>query len=198
LISLDAGQLAALNTRVRGMTLLIDLEFLSGTQYVTTYAVDIIANGHTYVALGNVLSVSAFRESESLAMDKLTLKLSLVNNAMLAYVIGAATEYRNRAVRIYVQLINETWTPVQLPKLRWFGVMDKVSISRSPNKEGLGSGSISLVCQRAGLSRFRTSMGLRLTDYQQQLEYPGDRGLEYTQSLIEDPTVWVTAKFQEQ
>lgn len=197
MITLDGGQQAVLNTRVRGMTLLLDMEFSTGTMYATTFAVDIPANSHNYTALGNLLSVSPFRESETLSLDKMSISLSLVNNAMLAYVIGPASVYRNRKVRIYVQLIDENWAPTQAPKLRWSGIMDKVSVSRSPNKDGLGSGNITMACQRVGLTRFRSAVGLRLTDYQQQLEFPGDKGLEYTQGLIEDPPVWLSAKFQQ-
>ena len=197
MIGLDGGQQTVINSRVRGMTLLLDLEFSTGTQYLTTYGVNIPANGHDYVALGNLVSVSPFRESASLSLDKMTLRLSLVNTAMLAYVIGPASVYRNRKVRIYVQLIDDKWVPVQAPKLRWSGVMDKLSITRNPSKDGLGSGSIDLECQRAGLVRFRNSTGLRMTHYQQQLDYPGDLGLEYTQQLVETPPVWLSAKFQE-
>jgi hypothetical protein len=197
MITVDGGQQAILDSSVRGATYLIDVEWLSGTQYYNTFVTPIVANGHTYTGLGNLLTISPMRESESLSMEKLTLRLSLVDTAMLAYSIGPATEYRNRAVRIYLQLLGETWAPVQNPILRWSGVMDTVKIERKPSQTGLGTGSIEMLCMRAGLSRFRNSTGLRMSHEQQQLDYPGDMGLEYTESLVKTPPVWLSKKFLE-
>lgn len=198
MITTTPGQDVVLNSSVRGITLLIDLEFTSGAQYITTFSSPIPANGHSYTAVGNLLSISDFRESEVLSTDKMTLRVSLVNNAMLAYVIGPASEYRGKAVRIYVQLLDDKWIPVEAPILRWSGYMDKVRINRSPSKEGQGTGNIELICQRNGLARFRNTTGLRMTDAQQQLDYPGDLGLEYTEKLITEPPVWLTKRFQMQ
>jgi hypothetical protein len=177
--------------------LLVDLEFVSGTQYLTTFSSPIVANGHTYTAIGNLLSVSDFRESEVLSTDKLSIKLSLVNTAMLAYVVGPASEYRNRNVRIYAQLLDDKWVPVELPILRWTGIMDKVRVTRRTSKTESSSGDVELICQRSGLSRFRNVLGFRMSDAQQQSDYPGDLGLEYTEQLLTNPPVWLSKSFQE-
>lgn len=197
MIPYTAGQESRVNASVRGVTLLIDLEFASGTIYATTFSMPIVANGETYTALGNVLTVSDFRESEVLTTDKLSLKLSLVSSAMLAYVIGPASEYRNRSVRIYAQLLSDTWVPVELPILRWVGYMDKVRVTRRTSKTDTSSGEIELVCQRAGLARFRNQLGFRMSHAQQQLDFPGDMGLEYTEQLVTNPPVWMSKTFQE-
>lgn len=198
MIGINAGQQAVFNASVRGVTLLVDLEFSTGTIYATTFSSPIVANGHTYTAVGNVLSVSEFRESEVLATDKLTLKVSIVNTAMLAYAIGPASVYRGRPVKIYIQLLNDKWVPVEAPLLRWVGFMDKVRINRQSNQTGEDQGSIDLICQRAGLARFRNTIGYRMTHAQQQLDYPGDMGLEYTESLLNNPPPWMSKRFQTQ
>lgn len=197
MIPLTSGQSDRFNASVRGLTLLVDLEFASGTQYLTTFGSPIVANGHTYTAIGNLLSVSDFRESEVLSTDKLSIKLSLVNTAMLAYVVGPASEYRNRSVRIYAQLLDDKWVPVELPILRWTGIMDKVRVTRRTSKTEGSSGDVELVCQRSGLARFRNVLGFRMSDAQQQSDYPGDLGLEYTEQLLTDPPVWMSKRFQE-
>ncbi len=197
MIPLTSGQSDRFNASVRGLTLLVDLEFVSGTQYLTTFSSPIVANGHTYTAIGNLLSVSDFRESEVLSTDKLSIKLSLVNTAMLAYVVGPASEYRNRNVRIYAQLLDDKWVPVELPILRWTGIMDKVRVTRRTSKTESSSGDVELICQRSGLSRFRNVLGFRMSDAQQQSDYPGDLGLEYTEQLLTNPPVWLSKSFQE-
>ena len=197
MIPYTTGQGATINATVRGVTLLVDLEFASGTIYATTFSVPIVANGETYTALGNVMSVSDFRESEVLTTDKLSIKLSLVNTAMLAYVIGPASEYRNRSVRIYAQLVNDAYLPVEAPILRWAGYMDKVRVTRRTSKTESSSGEVELICQRAGLSRFRNVLGFRMSHAQQQLDFPGDMGLEYTEQLVTNPPIWMSKRFQE-
>jgi hypothetical protein len=198
MIPVNAGQLAVLGSSVRGVTLLVDLDFETGPLYVTTFSSPIVANAHTYTAVGNLLSVSEFRESEVLSTDKLTLKVSLVNTAMLATTIGPASVYRGRTVKIYIQLLNDKWVPVEAPILRWVGFMDKVRINRQPSQTGPGQGNIELICQRAGLARFRNSVGFRMTHAQQQVDYPGDMGLEYTETLLTDPPPWMSKRFQMQ
>lgn len=198
MITYTAGQDAQVNASVRGVTLLIDMEFASGAIYATTFSSPVDANGRTYTALGNALSVSDFRESEVLTTDKLSVRLSLVNTAMLQYAIGSASEYRNRNIRIYVQLLNAEWSPVQAPILRWVGYMDKVRINRRTSKTEGSSGDVELICQRTGLSRFRNVLGFRMSHAQQQLDFPGDMGLEYTEQLVSNPPVWMSKRFQEQ
>jgi hypothetical protein len=195
-ITVNSAQQAILDSSARGAAYLIDMEWLSGTGYYTSFVTPITANGHVYTALGSVLSVSQLRESENLGLEKLALGISIVDTAMLAYAIGPAAEYRNRAIRIYVQLLNDRWVPVEAPMLRWAGVMDKVRVERKVSAGGGGSGSIDMTCIRAGLSRFRKSVGLRMSHEQQQLEFPGDMGLEYTEALLKEPPVWVSKAFQ--
>lgn len=194
-ISLTGPQEATLESQARGFTVLLDLEFSTGTIYVTPYSVDIPANGHTYTALGSLLSVSPVRESESLSTEKLKLKLSIASTAMLAYAIGPASVYRGRNVRLYYQMIGSHHEPLHAPIQRWSGIMDRISIDRSPSKTGKGSGSIEMECIRNGLARLRTAAPILMTNEQQQRQYPGDLGLEYTDSLVRKPPVWLSKAF---
>ena len=45
---------------------------------------------------------------------------------------------------------------------------------------------------RAGLQR-SAQTGLRMTHAQQQIEYPGDMGFEYTEALVNNPIIWFVA-----
>lgn len=197
MITLDAGQLARIANSVHGAAQLIELDFSGGLQRLTTAPVTITVGGETYTGLGDFLRVSNQTESENQGQDRLTLSLSIVNPAMVALALGAVNTYRNRFARVHLQLFDETWQPVSTKIQRWTGYMDKVSIKRSPAKDGPGSGAIELACVRAGLARFRNATGLRLTDAQQQQRFPGDRGLENMQALVEKPSTWLSKKFQQ-
>jgi hypothetical protein len=80
---------------------------------------------------------------------------------------------------------------------RWTGTMEPVRITRRVQAGGPSSGRIEMPCTRNGMSRARNYQGLRLTHAQQQAIYPADMGLEYLQALIEQPTLWLSKRFQE-
>lgn len=198
-LTLDGTATARAAADVAGIHWLVELDFQAGTQYLTTWPLTLSIGGNDYIGLGDLLGVSTLGESEDPAAERLTLSLNIVNTAMLAATLGAATTYRGRAARLYGQFIGEDLQPAGAPVQRWAGYMDKVTINRTPSppEGGSSSGNIELRCVRAGQARFRNSTGLRLTDAQQQQRYPGDKGLEYISALIEKPVVWLSTRFQQ-
>jgi len=200
MLTLDATALARAAAAEAGIQLLIELQFSSGTQYITTWAMNIVSGGNTYLGLGDLVSVSQLGESADQGADKLVLGASIVNTAMLAALIGPATVYRNRRAKISAQFIDNTFQPAGAAVLRWTGFMDRVTVERKPaNPEGGGAtGKINLECWRAGQSRMRNAGGLRRTHAQQmQRTANADTGLRYTQQLIEQPSLWLSKRFQQ-
>jgi hypothetical protein len=197
-LTLDGTATARAASGVAGLHWLIEFDFSGGTQYFTTWSDTVTIAGHDYIGRGNLLSVSNVLESEDPAADKLTFALNAVNSALIALVLGPVTTYRNRPVRLYGQFFDDTFKPAGAPVLRWQGYMDKVQIPRTPSppEGGPSSGRIELQCVRAGQARFRNATGLRLTDAQQQQRFPGDLGLQYVQTLVEQPSLWLSKRFQ--
>jgi hypothetical protein len=184
---------------VAGVAWLAQLDFTTGTLYVTTAPQNLTVGANTYTGLGSLVSVAQLNESADSGAEKITLSLSVANTAMLALAIGAVETYRGRAVRLYLQLFDEQFKRVGNPVQRWSGSMDRVQINRrpaDPGSSGAGGGSIDLQCSRAGMARARNFQGQRLTDVQQRIAYPGDTGLRYVRKLIEEPTPWLTVAFQ--
>lgn len=198
-VVLDANAAARIATTVRGVAALVDLDFTSGTIRYTSSPIKITVDGNMYTAYGNLVDIGTMTESESNSAEKMTLKFTVVNNAMLALCLGNIDNYRGKAVRIYFQLMTDRFVPDGAPVRRWSGYMDKVQVTRqrSDPDGGASSGKIEIVCSRAGMARARNYQGRRLTNTQQQQRYPGDRGLEYLQALIEQPARWLSKKFQE-
>ena len=199
MITLSSEQLAAVSGTVRGAVMLLEMQFASGTQYKTTHTSPIVFGGNTYTALGQVLAVSPLDETGTVKTDRLKLRASIVDTAILAFLIGPASEYRNRRIKIYVQLLGTEWQPVADPIQRWSGFMDKISVVRNTagaTGDTRASGYIEMTCVRAGLQRFRAEDGLRMTHAQQQLEYPGDMGFEYIELLVNSPIIWLSQDFQ--
>jgi hypothetical protein len=199
-LTLDGTASARITASVRGVAWLVDLDFASGTLYYTTAPVSITANGHTYQGYGDLVDVSALAESEDTNAEKLTLGIALVNTAMLAATIGNIDNYRGKRARLWLQLFDDTFKPAGAPIQRWAGFMDRVVVERKPAPPtgGPSGGRIKLECSRAGMARARNASGLRLTHAQQQQRFPGDNGLEYMQTLIETPSLWLSKRFQQQ
>lgn len=194
---------------VVGAAWLAELDFwVSGAlamQCVTTAAQSITATtgtgSHTYIGLGALVGVANVAEGPDASAEKITLSLSIVDQAMIAATLGNVEGYRGRAARLYLQLYDEAFQPVANPVQRWSGVMDKVQITRraaDPQSPGAASGTIEMQCSRAGMARARHYGGLRLTHQQHQSRWAGDTGLQYMRTLIEQPAQWLSKRFQEQ
>lgn len=186
---------------VAGVAWLLQLDFSSGTIYLTTAPQTLTTGGNTYTGLGALVSVGNLSESADSSAEKITLSLAVASSAMLALALGNVEGYRGRAVRLYLQLFDAQFAPVASPLQRWSGSMDKVQITRQPaeaGSPGAGGGSIDLQCSRSGMARARYYQGLRLTHQQHQSRWAGDTGLQYARTLIEQPALWLSKRFQEQ
>jgi hypothetical protein len=205
MLTFDGTATTALASGARTPAMLMEFDFLSGVQYWTNWSVSLpgIDSGsgggaQTYVGKGAIFNVSNLLNSENPANEKLRISIPIVNQAMFAAAVGDASQYRNRPMRLYIQVLNSTYQPAGAPVLFYDGVMDKHSIERerAPHGGGAQGGKIVLYCAKRGLSFARRAGGLRLTDAQQRAEFPGDLGAEYIASLIEKPSQWLSQDFQ--
>lgn len=173
---------------------LAELDFAApiGTLRYTTLPMDVTIGGQVFGGVGGNVTVSPVRESEDAAADKIVISIAIVDAAMLAAALGPADRYRNRPVRLYLQIFDAAFVPQGTRVLRWQGYMEPVRVPR----QGQG-GRIELPCSRAGLARSRNTQGLRVTHAQWSRRYSGERGLEYLQGLVNQPYAWLTRRFQE-
>lgn len=198
-LTTDTAAASAIAAPARGAHWLIDLDFASGMLRLTTWPLTVTIAGQEYIGLGQLLEVGGVSESEDASADKLTISLSVVNSAMLAQTLGNIEGYRGRRARLALQMFGADFQPAGSPIPRWTGYMNPVEVPRtpSPKEGGPSTGRINLPCTRAGIARARNYEGRRLTHAQQQADYPGDRALEGLQLLIEQPTLWLSKRFQE-
>ena len=187
---------------VGGVAWLVELAFTSGTLRYTTAPVTVTEGGHDWLGWGAVVTVGNVTESEEVLGDAIVLGLSIVDQALIAASLGNVGNYRGRPATLYLQLLDATFRPAGAKVRRWAGVMDRVEIKRTAGdmEGGAGgdsSGVIELRCSRVGVARMRNAGGLRLTQEQPQRRYPGDTGLQYVRTLIEQPSLWLSKRFQE-
>lgn len=181
---------------VFGAAWLVQMNFASGVQRFTTFPLTLPVDGFNWLGFGALTSVGNVTESEEVQADAIVLGLSIVDPALIAASVGNVENYRGRRVDVYLQLLTPEFQPAGPKRRRWSGLMDKVEIRRATGEEE-STGTIEMRCSRAGIGRMRNAQGLRLTHEQQLRRYPSDTGLRYVRTLIEQPALWLSKKFQE-
>jgi hypothetical protein len=190
-VTVDA-QLASKNVPV---LYLAQLDFVSGTQRLTNWSHNLPWAGHTWVALGSMVSVSAVKASERTDYPAMDLGLQVANNAMLALATGNPNEYRGRPVTVWHAFLDDQLRPLGDPEVCWAGDMDQVRLNTGTGEEGDG-GSIVLRCEQQGKDT-RAVRSLRLNNAQHQKRYPGDTFLSRIEGLNGKPVPWLSVRFQQ-
>jgi hypothetical protein len=197
-LSLDATAAARIASTVRAVAWLVDLDFAPAMVRYTNWPLDVTVGANTYLGLGTLAEVGTVAESENTSAETITLGFQ-VQPAVLAATLASPENYRGRRVQLWLQLFDDAFQPAGAPVLRWAGTMQPVKVTREPSPAtgGASTGRIELPCTRSGMARVRHAQGLRLSHAQQQQRYPGDLGLAYMHTLIEQPSLWLSKRFQE-
>jgi hypothetical protein len=139
-------------------------------------------NGHIWMGLGIMVSISSIRESVDIRADGITLTLSGIPNEMLS--LGLNEAVQGNPVRIWFGVLDEQDNVIADPYMAFAGRMDVPTIT-----EEATTASISLSVENRLIDLQRTRER-RYTDNDQQIDYPGDRGLEYVPNVQEWNGIW--------
>lgn len=169
----------------------IQFDFAASTSRLSTANFPIDWGGYTWSGVGAVGSIGAIEESDGLESHPLNFTINAAQPSWLALAIGDVAAYRGRPAKMYMCPLDESFQMVDTPVQCWTGIMDMVSTS--VNGE---SGSITLKCETSSYGLKRRP-ALRLNDAQQRKDHPTDTGLSYLTSLIADPGIWLSKRFQQ-
>lgn len=164
---------------------LFEFEFLSGTQRFTDRQGYLSVDGHDWLGVGKLLSVSGLEQSRGMSAPQATFTLSGVDAFLLNVAANGSSEATGRPCCVYIQFLNANSEPLDQKIAIWPGIMDIVSLSAS-----LGWQTISLTAETLFVDRIRAPWGLQ-TDTDQQARWPGDRGFEFMSSLIFKTVNWL-------
>lgn len=192
-ITTNAGFDTAAAAAAQGVLYLVQLEFGTGTMYLTNWPHTITVSGQDYTGLGNLGAVGPMKESEDGAVQTVDLELSQVNASLLSLALGAVSNYQGRAVRIYTALTDTNLVLSGAPVLRFSGWMNLVQIRPGDD----GTGTIVLQCATGGYDLRRNPTALRMNDAQHQARHPGELGFVYVSDLIARPQQWLSKRFQQ-
>jgi len=196
MLNLGTSVNSQIATKVIGGVWLVEMFFASGTQRLTNWPLSLTYGANTYTGLGTVGSVGNLTESEANTDKRTTLTLSPVRTELLALALGNVEGYRGKPVNIYLWAIGDNYQPVGNPLLRFFGVMDQVSVKRNAGQSGEVTGSIEMTCLPGGADSTRKGSTLRMNNAQHQSRHPGERGFEYVNDLLANEQVWLSKNFQ--
>lgn len=182
--SLDAPTQTALQQPHVTMLLLIEMQWDSGTQYLTSAPHDIAWGGHTYVAAQGIGSIEATTETDTEARG-LTFTLSAVP---LSAIAGALTEpVQGRPVVLRLGVVDAGVLRVDANS--WSGRFDVMTVDDSS-----GSPSIRVTAEHAMLA-WQTPKGTLFSDQDQQNEHSGDLFFEFAAQMAEATIVWPSKAF---
>ncbi|MBJ6986948.1 MULTISPECIES: hypothetical protein [unclassified Devosia] len=169
------------------VAVLFEFEFASGTQRFTDREGYLTVDGHEWLGLGQLLSVSGLEQSVKMSAPQATFMLSGVDAFLVSVAANGSYEATGRPCAVYLQFLTEAGTSLDSKIAIWAGVMDTPRMSAR-----LGQQAISLTAETLFVDRVRAPWGLQ-TDTDQQARWPGDRGFEFAPSLLFKTVNWLRA-----
>jgi hypothetical protein len=161
-------------------------EFDSGDVLAWSGYGDITWGGDTYLGIGDFGGVDKVDETSDVRANGVTLTLSGIPSQLLA--IALLEPYQGRPCTLFLGALNlTTGVLVGTPYPLISGRMDVMTI-----EEGADTGTITLTVENRLIELFRTKER-RYTHEDQQIDFPGDLGLEYVAGLQEKPINWGVA-----
>jgi hypothetical protein len=175
-----AQETALLDGTVRQVAL-VELEFSSGTTRNHTGVGTITWNGNDYQGLGNLGSMGAIEEANDLQAQGFTLTLSGVNPANVALALGE--QYQGRAARVYIALLDANHQLIGEPIGPFRGRMDTMDAEIGQEAKL----TLTIYSRLADWERARIR---RYNNADQQAQFPGDKGMEFVEQMVEKELVW--------
>lgn len=169
----------------------VEFQFLSATIRLSTANQTITWGGFEWLGLGQLGGISPIDESDGLESSSVNFTLNAAEQSWLALAVGAVEEYRGRVAKMYFCPLDDGFQPIDIPVQCWSGIMDTVSIGLEGE-----NGGVTLKCETAAYGLKRRP-ALRINAAQQRKKHPTDSGFDYLNSIIAQPQMWLSRRFQQ-
>ncbi|WP_020474570.1 hypothetical protein [Zavarzinella formosa] len=179
-VSVD--NLAAMEADCVCPVIFVKLELDSGDILVHSRTGDITWGGDTYLGMGQFGEIGLVREDTELGRNPVDLTLSGIDEALISVLLGEY--YQGREATVYIGFLDlVTFQLVDTPEYLYGGMIDNSTITRDQNA------TITLRVENEE-ARWDTPNVRRFNNADQQLRYPGDKGLEYMEQMAEKQLNW--------
>ena len=169
------------------MLIFVELDFDDEAVRVTNAPYTFQWNGYSWIGLGKLGGIEAIDEGSSLEARGIALQVSGVpvsgegDSEFIEIALGE--HYQGRDCRVWVAVLDDQFSIVGNPKLIFLGRMDDMDIV-------LGATATITLRAQSRLADLERPRVLRYNDATQQELYPGDRGLEFVEQMVEKAVVW--------
>jgi hypothetical protein len=180
---LNASLSTAITEPVVAPAFFFKAEFPGGDLLAWSGYGNITFGGDTYLGVGDFGGVDKVDETADVRANGAAFTLSGIPSELIA--IALLEEYQGRPCTLFLGALNLTnGTIIGTPYPILSGRMDVMSI-----EEGADTGTITLTVENRLIELYRAKER-RYTHEDQQIDFPGDLGLEYVAGLQEKPINW--------
>lgn len=180
--SLSAGMITEVTAKSLSPILLMKAEFDSGDLNLWTGIGSLTYNGDTYVGAGNLIGVSAVKESIGVEAHGVNFSLSGLPTSLIS--LALTEDYQGRAASCWFAALDSAGALVSSPYLLFKGRMDVLEIL-----EGGETATLTMRCENL-LIDFRRQKTRRYSDDDQKEAYSTDRGLEFVDQMQDREIIW--------
>ena len=157
--------------------ILVEATFKSSTVYVWSGIGTVSWNGHSWQGVGSLGNLSTVEESSNVDAKGIAISLSGIDPTLLSDVLG---DYQvGLPVNVYLALFDASNAIIADPLLSFAGRMDEPRITMDGQ-----SATIDINCE-SRLVEMNVAVDRRYTNEDQQLDYPGDAGFAFVNSIQE-------------
>lgn len=160
----------------------VEMDFSDGIVRLWTGYGSITIDSNTFLAGGDILSVSSVSENAEVQANGVTIKLSGLSTSLIASAL--TTAYQGRDLNVYVGVLDSAGAVVADPIKVFAGKMDVMTV------EDTGASAEITVSAESKLIDLERSRQRRYTSEDQKIDYPNDKGLDFIAGLQDKQVVW--------
>lgn len=184
----------SLTTSLKNETLASSLEpaffaffdFQAGPVRVWSGIGDKVWSGNTYNGLGNLGTISPIEESVEAKASGVSFQLSGIPSSLIATVL--ADNYQGRDVKLWFAALDSSGNVISDPYQVFGGRMDLLEIDDGADT------AVIRVNAESRMIDLRRNNERRYTHEDQQIDFPGDLGLQFMPTAQSTPFVWGAQK----
>jgi len=160
----------------------VEMDFDDGIVRLWTGYGSITIDSNTFLAGGDILSVSAISENGEVQANGVTVGLSGLSTSLVASAL--TTAYQGRDLNVYIGVLDSAGAVVADPIKIFAGKMDVMTVEDS------GESAEITITAESKLIDLERSRARRYTSEDQKIDYPNDKGLDFIAGLQDKAVVW--------
>lgn len=183
--ALTAGMEAEVSAAVVSPVFFVEMDFASGFVRAWSGYGSLVWDSKTWLGAGHLMEIEPLSESVDFVANGANLKLNGIPSDLIAIALGET--YQGRDATIYLGLLDAAGAVIADPVPIYAALMDTMEIDEDGETATI---IVRVESQAISLKRARE---WRYTDEDQQIDYPGDLGLQYVAGLQDKEIVWKPA-----